>query len=92
MKILPLIPQLAKLRSAVVSLAVMIAIFSINSFAQQAQLSLADFLIGLRSKKVTIEERNKILTDAARERGVTFALTPEIEKELENTGAEDTKI
>lgn len=54
---------------------------------QQAQLSLADILIGLRSKKVTLAERNRLLTDAVKERGITFALTPEIEKELQNTGA-----
>jgi TonB family protein len=59
---------------------------------QQAQLSLADILIGLRSKKVTLAERNKLLTDAVKERGITFALTPEIEKELQNTGANNELI
>lgn len=54
---------------------------------QQAQLSLADILIGLRSKKVTLAERNTLLTDAVKTRGITFALTPEIEKEFVNTGA-----
>lgn len=53
-----------------------------------AKLSLADLLIGLRSKKATLPERNKILTDAVKERGITFALTPEIEKELSVTGAD----
>src|SRR5215813_1770035 len=53
-----------------------------------AQLSLADILIALRSKKVTLPERNKILTDAVLSRGITFSLTPEIEKELEATGAD----
>jgi TonB family protein len=57
-------------------------------FAQQTELSLADFLIALRSKKATLAERNKLLTEAAKQRGVTFALTPEIEKELESTGAD----
>lgn len=55
--------------------------------AQQAQLSLADILIGLRSKKATLEERNTLLADAVKKRGITFSLTPEIEKELANTGA-----
>src|SRR5215213_4715001 len=73
---------------ATIAVAAMISVFSISTFAQQTQLSLADFLIGLRSKKVTLEERNKILTEAAKVRGVTFVLTPEIEKELENTGAD----
>lgn len=58
-----------------------------NVRAQQAQLSLADILIGLRSNKVTLVERNKLLAGAVDERGITFVLTPEIEKELENTGA-----
>lgn len=57
------------------------------TIAQTPQLSLADLLIGLRSKKVSLPERNTILTDAVRQRGVTFAMTPEIEKELETTGA-----
>jgi TonB family protein len=56
--------------------------------AQQAQLSLADILIGLRSKKVVLYERNRLLTDAVKQRGITFALTPEIEKELISTGAD----
>ena len=60
--------------------------------AQQVQLSLADILIGLRSKKATLVERNKLLTDAVKERGITFALTPEIEKELETTGADKPLI
>jgi TonB family protein len=60
--------------------------------AQSPQLSLADLLIGLRSKKVTLPERNAILTEAVRQRGVTFAMTPEIEKELETTGASPALI
>ncbi len=56
-------------------------------FGQGHQLSLADILVALRSKKAVIEEKNRILTDAVRDRGITFALTPEIEKELGNTGA-----
>ena len=51
-------------------------------------LSLADLLIGLRSKKVTLEERNQILTRAVTERGVTFINGPQIEKELIATGAD----
>lgn len=52
-----------------------------------AQLSLADILVGLRSKKVTLAVRNALLTDAVKTRGITFALTPEIERELGSTGA-----
>jgi TonB family protein len=55
--------------------------------AQNPQLTLADLLIGLRSKKVTLEERNRILAEAVRQRGITFSLTGEIEKELSTTGA-----
>jgi hypothetical protein len=60
--------------------------------AQQPQLSLADILIGLRSKKATLPERNKLLTDAILVRGITFSLTAEIEKELEGTGADKMLI
>jgi len=52
------------------------------------QLTLADILIGLRSKKLTLPDRNKILTDAVGQRGITFALSKEIEIELEATGAD----
>ena len=69
-----------------------IAILVISgSFAQAQQqprqLSLADILIGLKSSKATLQERNKILSEAVVERGVTFALTAEIENELFKTGA-----
>lgn len=67
--------------------------FSLAAFSQigRAQspdeLSLADILVGLRSKKVTLEERNSLLAEAIRVRGITFALTQEIETELTTTGA-----
>lgn len=63
------------------------------AYAQQpAQLSLADILIALRSKKATLPERNQILTGAVVERGITFSLTPEIEKELLSTGADKALV
>jgi TonB family protein len=73
---------------ALASLMLSLTVFSqIGQAQQQAQLSLADVLIGLRSKKVTLDERNKLLAGAVSERGVTFSLTPEIETELVSTGA-----
>ena len=60
--------------------------------AQLHQLSLADLLIGLRSQKVPLPDRNKLLTEAVKQRGVTFSTTPEIEKELSTTGADDTLL
>jgi len=59
---------------------------------QQAKLSLADILTGLRSKKTTLAEKNRILTDAVKARGITFTLTAELESELRNTGANDALI
>lgn len=56
------------------------------------QLSLADILIALRSSKATMPEKNKILSDAVTERGITFALTTEIETELAKTGADKTLV
>ncbi len=72
---------------ALASLMFSLTLFSQLGQAQQAQLSLADILIGLRSKKVTLDERNKLLSGAVIERGITFSLTPEIETELVGTGA-----
>lgn len=66
-------------------------LLAMAAHAQSPQLSLADLLIGLRSKKVTLPERNKILSEAIRQRGITFSMTPEIEKELVTTGA-DTEL
>lgn len=60
---------------------------TITSFAQARQLSLADILIALRSPKVTLVERNRILSEAVKERGVTFTLSPQLENELATTGA-----
>src|SRR4051794_33815710 len=59
---------------------------------QTPQLSLADLLIGLRSKKVTLQERNRILAEAVRQRGITFSMSGEIEKELSTTGADKELI
>ena len=73
----------------VIVIAVTILGFASLGFGQtpSKQLSLADILIALRSKKAVIEEKNRILTDAVKARGITFKLTPEIEKELDSTGA-----
>src|SRR3954466_16171549 len=55
--------------------------------APNRRLSLADVLVALRSKKAEPAEKNKIITEAVKDRGLTFSLTPEIEKELVTTGA-----
>ncbi len=74
------------------SIALLLSAFSSVARSQPNQLMLADILIGLRSKKATLPERNKILAEAVVVRGVTFALTPEIEKELADTGADKILI
>ena len=79
-------------KSLIAAFALTLAFGSINAFAQNPPLSLADLLIGLRSKKATIEERNQILTTAVKERGVTFSMSTEIEKELSATGADASLI
>lgn len=83
-------PRVVSLFSVAVLFLSLTAFSQINR-AQEVQLSLADILIGLRSKKVTLDERNKILADAVKTRGITFSLTPEIESELE-TGGADTEL
>jgi TonB family protein len=67
--------------------AFLLAAFSSMAYSQGGQLSLADILVALRSKKASLPDRNKILSDAVATRGTTFTLTPEIEKELSVTGA-----
>ena len=83
--------SLSRIRALAFFFAAML-MFATLANAQSPQLSLADLLIGLRSKKVSLPERNTILTEAVRQRGVTFVITPEIEKELETTGATPTLI
>jgi TonB family protein len=73
--------------SVIGSIVVVLTTLSTVAFGQSSELTLADLLIGLRSKKATLEQRNSILTEAIADRGVTFSLTPEIEKELLSTGA-----
>lgn len=86
--------KLAVRASALILTAIIVAISgtSYQTLAQGRQLSLADILIALRSKKAVPEEKNKILADAVKERGITFTLTSEIEKELDNTGAQQPLI
>lgn len=66
--------------------------FSAVAQVPPARLNLADIIVALRSQKVSLDERNKLLTDAVLVRGITFALTPEIEKELESTGADKNLV
>jgi len=63
--------------------------FAQNGLAQQAQLSLVDIITVLRSKKATPAEKNQLLTDGVKQRGVTFALNPDLEKELRTAGADE---
>ncbi len=63
--------------------------FTANAQDQQDErLSLVDIVVALRSKKATLPERNKILADATRQRGITFSATPQIEAELTAAGAD----
>lgn len=86
--------QIEVFRKYVISFVLLVSAFAGGSvYAQSPQeLSLADLLIGLRSKKATLPERNQILAGAVVDRGITFSLTPEIEKELMNTGADNGLI
>lgn len=58
-------------------------------FAQSSQLSLVDIITVLRSKKATQSEKNQLLTEGVRQRGVTFAINADLEKELRAAGADD---
>ncbi len=82
-------PPAAGSRFSLLTIVVFIALCFLPtvSLAQARQLSLADILIALRSQKATLVERNRILSEAVKERGVTFTLSPQLEKELASTGA-----
>ncbi len=59
-----------------------------NEFTRTpSPLSLGDVLTGLRSKKTSLTKRNQLLATAVNQRGITFKLNPEIEKELKSAGA-----
>lgn len=66
-------------------------IFSPNALAQTVpqQLSLVDIITVLRSKKATQAEKNQLLTEGVRQRGITFAINADLEKELRAAGADD---
>lgn len=66
--------------------------FSNTAIAQQSQLSLVDIITVLRSKKATPAEKNQLLTEGVKQRGVTFALNTDLEKELRIAGADEALI
>jgi TonB family protein len=78
-------------RSMTIAAILLLLLFEVVP-AQHQRLTLGDILIGLRSKKVTLEERNSILAAAVRERGITFTVSEEIEKELRFSGAAQVLI
>ena len=69
-----------------------LALFSHSVLAQQTQLSLVDIITVLRSKKATPAEKNQLLTEGVKQRGVTFSLNPELEKELRTAGADEALV
>lgn len=62
--------------------------------AQSDPLSLAEVLTALQSRSagLTLAQKNTFVTNRVQERGVTFRLTPEIEKELRSAGASTTLL
>jgi TonB family protein len=69
-----------------------LTLFSQTAWAQQTQLTLVDIITVLRSKKVSPVEKNQLLTEGVKQRGVTFALNADLEKELRIAGADETLI
>jgi TonB family protein len=59
---------------------------------QKARLSFSDVVYVLRSKKVSLSYRNKLLIDAVRERGIDFTLIEEFKRELLKNGADPELI
>lgn len=64
-------------------------IFLQSASAQQSQLSLVDIVTVLKSKKATQAEKNQLLSEGVKQRGVTFAINADLEKELRAAGADD---
>lgn len=64
-----------------------LSIFSETGRAQKAPLSFADVIYVLRSKRVSLIDRNSLLIAAVKSRGVDFTLIEEFERELLNNGA-----
>jgi TonB family protein len=82
------IPERAQDALILLVILLLIAVATVPAQIQPGhELTLADVLIALRSKKADIGEKNKLLAEAIKQRGITFSLTPEIEKELDGTGA-----
>ena len=78
---------------SIVAAAFISGILALPAAAQQDdKLSLVDIVVALRSKKATLPERNKILADATRLRGITFSSTSQIESELTAAGADSELI
>jgi len=60
---------------------------------QKKPLTLTNILVALGSQKIQdMDEKNRILIEAVIDRGVTFAVTPEIEDELKRAGASEILI
>lgn len=91
MKTLPLIMKVF-LRASLLGLILLLGTSQLQAQAKPP-LTLADILTALRSKRIEDpEEKNRLLIEAVIERGVTFSVSPEIEKELEITGANKALI
>ena len=84
------------LKKSFVSLSVLVSLLiAVHiSLAQVKPLTLAQVMTGLQSQSggFTLLEKNTFITKNVREKGVTFRLTPEIEKELRTIGASDNLI
>jgi TonB family protein len=65
---------------------------SLTISAQTTQLSLVDIFTALRSNKATLVEKNNILAEGIKQRGITFAIDSNLEKELRKAGANDDLI
>ncbi len=83
----------SNLRRLTVAVCLMLALMLLSApsalvSAQDNPLSLADILTALRSKKASLPDRNRLLSEAVTNRGTTFSVNHEIEKELSATGAD----
>ena len=86
---------ISKQSFVVASVLIGLLVFSVQIISAQIKpLTLAQVMTGLQSQSggFTLREKNTFITKNVREKGVTFKLTPEIEKELRTIGASEILI
>ncbi len=68
---------------------ILMMVVQMTTFAQSTELSLVDIFTALRSRKASLPEKNQILSEGVKQRGITFVINKSLEDELRNAGANE---